>query len=501
MLFVESRRSEYEAEGAARTALLEKLQERGLVPLIRSARLHCFELALLGAERVREMDRLVAAWSETEGDAPYVTGDVFCFEDFALFLVFGNRGGEESGGGLRAGIVYRDDTDEPQQKLDAFCRNVQDALEALRGAGGNGKGGATASATEGRAAHASGNGWRRVETHVPGGFRRFAAGREVDASQPSQSRAGATPTDAERARVVEMLEDGEARRLLRRLIEAQANGRNAELLVSGVAATAAGGEASIEPLLGKLAAGGLVRRDVLVSCRKQGRSLFRLPSLDAFEMVTASNAMCDACGTYLADERVEELAAPTELAVSLLKEGSWMAHRLRALLSDELGIPASDVAARSASDEGEAQLMANVAGEPFLFYMRDGDITIAHARRALDLEAETEAAHVVVITTGKIQDEARVRLREHARRRALRADALEVLLIEGLDAAAGELRHAFERVAQRVLARELYELDASLGLSIGYLLAMRFRLMPKSGALRDLAASAAGALAGSLREF
>ncbi|HEY0078461.1 MAG TPA: hypothetical protein VGB73_07420 [Pyrinomonadaceae bacterium] len=495
MLFVESRRSEHEVEGAARGALLERLQEKGLVPLIRTARLYCFELALLGPERVREMDKLLAAWAEAEGDAPYVSGDVFCFEDFALFLIFGDN--EEATGGLRAGIVYRDDTAEPQQKLEAFCRNLQEALEASRGAGGNGAGGASKESHAG-ASLVGGFEWKRVEPGVADGFRRFASVRESDAAAASaqaNGRAKAGATESERSRAADLLEDTETRRLLRRLLEAQGAGRNADLLVSAITT---GGDAGAEPLLGRLSSGGLLRRDVVVSCRKQGRALFRLPSMEAFEMVTASNAMCSECGSSLADERVEELVTPTELAASVLKEGAWMAHRLRTLLASELGVPETEIALRQSPDDGEVHMMSNVGGEPFLFYLRDGDVSASHARRALDLEAETEAAHLVIITTGKIQDEARVRLREHARRRSLRGGALEVLLIEGLDAATAELRHAFERVSQRVLAKELYELDASLGLSVGYMLSARFRLMQKSGALKDLAASAAGALAGSL---
>jgi hypothetical protein len=69
------------------------------------------------------------------------------------------------------------------------------------------------------------------------------------------------------------------------------------------------------------------------------------------------------------------------------------------------------------------------------------------------------------------------------------------------DAAPGELQHAFERATQRALAAELCELDASLGFSAGYMVATRFRLVEREGALKDLAESTAGALAGSLREI
>jgi hypothetical protein len=77
-----------------------------------------------------------------------------------------------------------------------------------------------------------------------------------------------------------------------------------------------------------------------------------------------------------------------------------------------------------------------------------------------------------------------------------------VIFVEGLDTAAGELGAALERVEQDSLTRELYELDASAGFSVGYALAARFRLSRRGGnGLQDLAASAAGALSGSLREF
>jgi hypothetical protein len=94
-----------------------------------------------------------------------------------------------------------------------------------------------------------------------------------------------------------------------------------------------------------------------------------------------------------------------------------------------------------------------------------------------------------------------VRLREHARRRARTGVEVEVMLLEGIEAAASELRHAFERVALRTVAAELYPLDASLGFSVGHMIAARFRLTHKPGALRDLATAAAFTLSGNLREF
>jgi hypothetical protein len=154
------------------------------------------------------------------------------------------------------------------------------------------------------------------------------------------------------------------------------------------------------------------------------------------------------------------------------------------------------------SGDGEVRLMANVCGEAFLFLLYDGDWTTAQARRALDEYTSADSMHLVLIATGKIQDETRQRLREQARRRTHSGRELELLFIEGFDAVSAELQPAFERVAARLLAEELWELDTSLGVSAGQLIATRFRLMHKPGVLRDLAdARAAASVSGNPHEF
>ncbi|MDQ3743111.1 MAG: hypothetical protein M3444_01890 [Acidobacteriota bacterium] len=520
MLFIESKVADVNVEKSLRTHVLDALQERGLVPLIRAARLHFFEQALTGAERVRELEQALAAWTDTEGDAPYVRGDVFCFDDYVHFLIFGEA---DAGGALRAGVVYDAETADAAGKLEAFCRNVQEALESAARSlnaesatrsvsaesGSASAESAARSVSDESVARSAGDEsdaptagapgrqpqgfghivWRAREGQTPEVLSRFAGGGgEAEASHAP--RGGSA---AERAQAVEILEDANARGFLRRLSEAHADGRVTEML------SGEGRGPEQESVVSRLAGAGLVRREVQVSCRKDGRSLFRLPSPDALTIVTASNAVCSECGTPIADERAEELVTPTQLASSMLKDGAWLSNSLRSILN-ELGVPEREVAARPAAD-GEAQLLVNVCGEPFFFVLRDGDFNAAHARRALDADAETHAQHIVVLATGKIHEDARARLREHARRRSRTGGQTEVVFVEGLNAAPTELRRSIERVSQDALTRELYELDESAGFNVGYALAARFRLAQRKGALQDLAASAAGALAGSLREI
>jgi hypothetical protein len=480
MLFIESKSLKQSVDSAARMVLLEKLQEKGLTPLIRSTRVNCYEQALMGPERVNEMERAVAAWTETEDDRLYIRGDVFCFEDFVLFLIFGND--EDEIKGIRAGIVYGAEMLEPTKRLDAFCRNVSDALEATRSSSSSSSGGADNNGASGETE------WQSRKPDTIARLGRFGIGQEHELPSVRGER-----SEVGQARAVELLEDVEARRLLHRIRESQTEGRVSEIL-SGVES-----EAATASLINRMADAGLLSREVLVSCRKKGRSLFRLPSPDALSVITASNATCSECGTAISDEKIEDLVKPTEIASQLLEDGSWLTTRVYSSLR-ELGVPDKEITVGPTSDDGEAHMMINVCNAPFLFVLRDGDVTAAQARHALTRQMETEARHLVVVASGKIHDDARERLREHARRRARGGSDVEVILIEGMDASE-ELRRAFERVSQRALAGELSALDASLGLSMGFIVATRFKLMQKTGALKDLAESAVGALAGSLREF
>jgi len=468
MLFVQSRTADLNVEKNLRTHLLEALRRRGYAPLIRSARLHFFEQAAGGEGHARELERALEERAAAEGEEPYVHGDLFCFDDFVHYLIFGD------GSGLRAGVVYDAETAAPSERLEAFCRGVGEAYEEASRAAASGE---------------SPEGAQSLEWQARGGLSQEEAEDSTDAAT---QLAAVTP---ERARGVELLEEAGARGFLQSLAEAHADGRAAEFVTGG-----RGPEQ--EALVARLAGAGLVRREVQVSCRKDGHSLFRLPSTEALSIVTASNAVCSVCGSAVADERAEELVTPTPLASSLLKDGAWLVNSLRTILKG-LGVPEAQTASLSTQAEGEARLVAHVSGEPFLFILRDGDFTGAHARRTLDGESEAQATRTVVVAAGKVHDEARTRLREHARRRARAGTETEVVFVEGLDRAAEELRPLVERVAQDALTRELYELDADAGFDVGYALAARFRLAQqrRESALQDLAASAAGALAGSLQEF
>ncbi len=443
MLFLESKTLNYAVEGDARTRLLQQLQERQLTPLIRSTRLRCFEDVLLSLDQVSEVESSLASWTRTARttiDEPYVRGDLFCFPDYVLFLLFEN----EPTSFIRAGIVYEAETPEPFRKLDSFCEQLRSLLGADR------------------------NGdfpqWELGKASMPQGFRTFVERQDADSLFTSLRK----ETMSKRILAASKLEDEGARVFLRTARNAHQEGYAAKLLTGNT-------DSSNVPIQ-RLEDAGLVEREVQISCRKTGHALFRLPNPHALAVVTVSDATCSECGAPVADENVEEVIAPTQLASSLLEDGSWLVSRIHFLLR-EMGVPEREIAVGPSEGNGYGQLMANICGESFLMVTRDGDLTPAFARWAIDLEIETEASHLVIVATGRIHREAGVLLQNHSRRRVSGGQDFEMIIADDAATAGRELEAALERVSQRVVAEQLCVLDNSLGLSVSRLVLTKFNLL------------------------
>ena len=427
MLFLESKTLNHSLDTAARLALLQELQDRSLVPLIRTHRLRSFEDVLLGVDHISEMESALAASTESTTGEPYVRGDLFSFDDYILFLVFEDDS-------IRAGIVYEATTPEPFRKLDSFCQDIRNLSE-----------------------------WESSTPAMPQGFRTFVERQDADSLYTSLRK----ETMSKRILAASKLEDETARVFLRTARNAHQEGYAAKLLTGHT-------ESPGVPIQ-RLEDAGLVEREVQISCRKTGHALFRLPNPHALAVVTVSDATCSECGAPVADENVEEVIAPTQLASSLLEDGSWLVSRIHFLLR-EMGVPEREIAVGPSEGTGYGQLMANICGESFLIVTRDGDLTPAFARWTIDLEIDTEASHLVIVATGRIHKEAGVLLQNHSRRRVSSGQDFEMIVADDAASAGRELEHALERVSQRVVAEQLCVLDGNIGFSVSRLVLTKFQL-------------------------
>ena len=441
MLFLESKALNHAVDADGRTSLLRELQEREVVPLIRSHRLRCFEDVLLGADHVNDMENTLAKMNDSTIAEPFVRGDLFCFEDYILFLVFE----DEDESLVRAGIVYEARTPEPFRKLDSFCQEVRSLLVSNQHSG--------SSIPE----------WETSTPAMPQGFRTFVERQDADSLYTSLRK----ETMSKRILAASKLEDESARVFLRTARNAHQEGYAAKLLT--------GHTESQQVPIQRLEDAGLVEREVQISCRKTGHALFRLPNPHALAVVTVSDATCSECGAPVADENVEEVIAPTQLASSLLEDGSWLVSRIHFLLR-EMGVPEREIAVGPSEGTGYGQLMANICGESFLIATRDGDLTPAFARWVIDLEIDTEASHLVIVATGRIHKEAGVLLQNHLRRRVSGGQDFEMVIADEAATAGRELEAALERVSQRVVAEQLCVLDNSAGFSVSRLVLRKFQL-------------------------
>lgn len=448
MLFLESKALNHTLDVNGRIKLLQELQVRGTVPLIRQHRLRCFEDVLLGMDHVNEMEVALAGSNDSTIEEPFVRGDLFCFEDYILFLIF------EDDSYIRAGIVYEARTREPFRKLDAFCNEVRNLLS-----------------THEQQISLSFPNWETSTPSMPQGFRTFVERQDADSLYTSLRK----ETMSKRILAASKLEDESARVFLRTARNAHEEGYAAKLLTGHT-------EARHVPIQ-RLEDAGLVEREVQISCRKTGHALFRLPNPHALAVVTVSDATCSECGAPVADENVEEVFAPTQLASLLLEDGSWLVSRLHFLLR-EMGVPEREIAIGPADGNGYGQLMANICGESFLMVTRDGDLTPALARWVVDLEIDTEASHLVIVATGRIHKEAGVLLQNHSRRRISGGQDFEMIIAGDIATAGKELEGALERVSQRVVAEQLCVLDNSIGFSVSRLILTKFQMV-RAAAARD----------------
>lgn len=478
MLFVQSNSLALSLTGGERLRLLDALAERGLAPLIRSARRRFF-LSLAGRAVGASEDSASAIERECAsqgvgGGESYAPGDLFCDGDCVFALVFG-RGAEE--GTLTASVVYDLDTAEPLARLGRFCEDVRATLGASQPAGGTSRHEGRAPLGEGGESQRKGGesrgevdsprgegslsaalspgglpAWQARGRGLPQGLARFMAIQPADFV-----RAGAAlRRGRELSRASEMMEERAVREFLRRVQELRREGYTPRRLLAE--AGALGGAASIERML----EAGLLERELRVSCRQSGHALFDLPSPDSLAAVTVSRARCSQCAAPVADEVVEETFTPSRLAVALLSDGAWLANRVYRIVRS-LGVPESDIATGPPTRHGESYLAADVCGNSFIIVTRDGDLTPAFSRRVAEIVEETEATHVVAVVTGAAEDEGRLRLYEFAWRRARSGRDLSATVVEGLEGARAEIGRAFETAARRELARALYALDAALG--------------------------------------
>lgn len=451
MLLNESKTLEYAVDGPGRIRVLEVLRSDELRPLVLTFRRRCFETAFAGAvteEQVRDVEhQLLAGMLEQEG-VSLTPGELFFSDDCVFYLTFD----EDESRRPRAGIVYNSNTDQPVARFERFCGDVRDAIRGLTGE--------TESLPD----------WEARAVPFPHGLARFIRQQDEDLVRATRFFEVAS----ERTRAARLVANETVRKFLRRTQEARLEG------YAHKNPSVAGEGDDLVPIEGLIEA-GLMQREVRVTCRKTKHPLFDLPSPDALALITVSRAKCSLCAMPVVDEVIEEVFNPTALGLELVQDGNWLRNRVYRIIRD-LGVPDYEIAPGPPSAFGESYVVANACGEPFLFAIRDGEFSPSFTRRMAAAIGETDARHLVVVVTGQVEEEARMRLYEYAWRRAREGKDVEVTIIGNPATLSTDLERALERVSLRSLARDLFALDASLGISANRLVMTTFKLWRRTRA-------------------
>jgi hypothetical protein len=154
---------------------------------------------------------------------------------------------------------------------------------------------------------------------------------------------------------------------------------------------------------------GLLRQEYLLVCRKDSRALLTVPDLG--DLGDAANLPCAACGRPMKDELAQEIVSPTPEGKSLADGSKWMTI----WITDELvaaGVPLESISWSVSAGEDEIDIVARVAGLPVFFELKDREFGLGDAYRFVTRVVRYGGEHGVVITTDRVNEEAKKYLDE-----------------------------------------------------------------------------------------
>lgn len=163
--------------------------------------------------------------------------------------------------------------------------------------------------------------------------------------------------------------------------------------------------ARVEELTAELRRHGIVDSEIVVVCSKSQAQVTRAPTRELLEELSSKGLKC-ACGRPLAEERIEEALAITDLGRSVLDKGRW----LTLLLVEELhrlGIPYESILLEQTIGGDEIDCVANISGELALFELKDKEFNLGDAYSFGAKIGIIRPDHAVIVTTERVGNDAK----------------------------------------------------------------------------------------------
>jgi len=210
-------------------------------------------------------------------------------------------------------------------------------------------------------------------------------------------------------------------------------------------------------LIDRLAGLGLLSREYLLVCAKTGHGLARLVTREEITAATLANVRCGQCGNRFAEEKVEEILLPSEVARRLTEGSRWM----RVLLTNQLvteGVQREDIVWNLSQNGEDIDVIASVLDRLVFFELKDREFGLGDAYPFSYRVARYQGDLGVIVSAEKVAPDARKffeEQRESARRLSPFAGPASISFIEGFGPKNAELLNLLTRISMRYLSHRL----------------------------------------------
>jgi hypothetical protein len=217
---------------------------------------------------------------------------------------------------------------------------------------------------------------------------------------------------------------------------------------------------SDENVTGPLLEQGLIRKEYLVVCKQDSRTLGAVPDKSKLASDLGSLMRCPTCGRNFKDELIQEIFALTDDTRTLLNGSHWMTIWITDMLRKS-GVPDAKIKWNAAAGDDELDIVAEIQGVTAFFELKDREFGLGDAY-PFGFRIERYGGDVgVVITMDKVASEAKKFISEQAPRRVGRIET-----IEGEDEIKTRLASVIDGFSRQSIEMFFWDYTEELGLNV-----------------------------------
>ncbi len=208
-------------------------------------------------------------------------------------------------------------------------------------------------------------------------------------------------------------------------------------------------EVNIEEMLIKLSKYNLIKKKILIQCKRTKSNLTRIEVLGREEKKMLKNLTCPNCGDSFMDELHSDIYSATDLANTLLNSSHWMTIVVTDTLT-KYGVNNKCIVWNLMDKSEEVDIIMKYKGSLFIFELKDQDFDSGHAYPLSYRRVKYNASKIVIVTSGNVSKEVKKMfselLNKHTRDEWNRLDleSMKPIYIEGLE----ELENGIKRVVK-----------------------------------------------------